>query len=320
MRLDMIVRFYVDVSGHELDQRAVTAAGYLCSDAQYAAFSRKWNAALDLAGADAFHATDFFACQEKFKHLVKGSPRHNELGRLFARTVFDQLPHGCVYSADCNRFDDVLGPVFAKLKTPHDRMPAAMFAVTTICNRAAQRWLSETGPNAARAVAFIEGGTGVGEIIDWLLHLKRIGEPWTQAYREFVPIPKSEYGVQAADFLAYEMWCEAEALLRDPGRKWKDVTREAFKILATGPLMPTPEDATLVKIDTAISNDEQMRRTAPLFVSFIAANPQYRRPPWWHGWRRRLRLAAKALWRNAGAPLRGYYWRARNRLKRSKKC
>jgi hypothetical protein len=65
----MIVRFYVDVSGHELDQRAVTAAGYLCSDAQYAAFSRKWNAVLDLAGADAFHATDFFACQEKFKHL-----------------------------------------------------------------------------------------------------------------------------------------------------------------------------------------------------------------------------------------------------------
>jgi hypothetical protein len=305
------ISLYIDVSGHEDDQRAVVAAGYVAAEEHWIGFERQWAETLVLAGAPYFHATYFFACKRKFKHLIWGSARHSDLGRRFARTAYEQLPHGCSYAIDCDHFAAELGSVFAKAKTPHDRMPAAMLAVSALCDLAAQKWLPPEGPTAA---VLIEDGTGVGEIVEWLLHLQRVGEPWTRAYHSFRRVPKSDYRVQAADFLAHEAWLESESVMKDPSRGWNSISRETFKTLATGPLMLSPEFGT-AKVDLRYATRDNFRHAAPELESFLKSHPEYRGPPWWHRWRSRLRRWGRSKWRSLQSFAIGRYKKYSSRVK-----
>src|SRR6266481_5108811 len=154
----MVVRFYIDVAGSEHEHRAVTAAGYISSDAQWAEFRDAWKNVLDAAGADVFHANEFFPRSGRFRHLKPKAERlrHQALARAFAAVAYGCLPQGLAFTIDCDTFDDELGGVIDKMKTPHDRLTPSMLAVAAICNRAAQSYLPPGCGN--QGVALIEDG------------------------------------------------------------------------------------------------------------------------------------------------------------------
>jgi hypothetical protein len=306
----LIVRYYVDVSGKQRD-RVVAAGGYIASAEQWDAFEADWGNLLELAKAPGatttppFHATDFFGCYRHFKHFDKGSEEHRELGEAFAILAFVHPAVGYGYGIDQRAFEKEMARVYRKVKTPHGRMTPEMLVVSRVCNMAARGALRPL--SGKTAIAFIEEGDGVGEVIEWLWHLKRTGEPWTAAFENFVPVPKSEMPVQAADLLAYETWWEIARVLKQPSRTWDD-TRTIFKILAAGPAMirPAPGGS---KLQLEQSHGEHFRTMTPAMLDFLAQHPEY---GWPRGhWRRQLRERLGRLWQDAGRFVRGklrWFW------------
>jgi len=303
----VIFRYYVDVSGKETTRgnRVITAAGYLGSEAQWQLFERHWRATLRLANLPYFHATDFFAGAGPFSHLGKGSANHKQIAALLALIAYTDLPRGFSSSLDLKHFRPLFTAACQRLRTPHSRIPSAMIAVAEVCSQAAK---SALPPGGTRAEMFLEDSDDAGEIVEWLRHLKRIGEPWTGAFVGFGRLPGTELPFQAADYLAHETWHEAAALLANPDRGWKDITRDQFKLLATGPLMERPELG-FARVEVRYATEEHFRRSAPLLAAFIAAHPEYQKSHWAAGWRRRSRRWARARWRDAR-------WWARGKAKR----
>lgn len=303
-----MIRFYVDVAGDPANDKAIVAAGYLGNDIQWGHFEHVWAVTLKLAGAKVFHATDFFACQRQFKLLEKGSPRHAELASLFAGAAFQMTGAGHAFGVNVDDFNQHMGPFIASIaQTPHGRMLPSMFAVAHICMLAAQHHL----PEKEKAEVLIEDGKGVGEIVAWLEHLKRADEPWTRAFVSFSRVPKSEPPVQAADYLAFEAWREITAVLANKERTWEDVTRETFKILATGPAMAAPSQPGRVSVTYA--EQEHFRAAQPLMKAFIASarGRAYRPPPWHFQLSRRIRRAGKQTVKTIRSRVRGWalcYW------------
>jgi hypothetical protein len=287
----VILRYYVDVSGKESTpgERAVTAAGYIANESQWERFEHVWDLTLKEAKADYFHATEFFAFSGPFQWLRDNPEEHRRLAAMFALATYSLVPYGFSSSLDLEHFDPVFIKACRKLKTPHDRIPAAMIAIAEVCSQVAQRALP---PGGLQAQLFLEAGDGVGEIVEWLRHLKKIGEPWTGAFVSFESRSGSEYPFQAADYLAHEAWREATQLMRNPSRTWDD-KRESFKWLTSGPETSLPEVST-VKVDVRYATEEHFQRSAPQLVAFIAAHPEYQQLPWNHHWRRRSRRALKA--------------------------
>lgn len=299
----MIFRYYVDVSGKESTRgnRVITAAGYLGSEAQWQLLEHHWSATLRLADLPYFHATEFFAGAGPFAELKRDPAKHKRAATLFALVAYTDLPRGFSSSLDLQHFNPLFTAACRKMRTPHNRMPAAMIAVAEVCSQAAQ---SALPPGGSRAEMFLEDSDDAGEVIEWLRHLKRIGEPWTGAFTGFSRQPGTALPFQAADYLAHETWREAAAMLANPGRKWEDITREQFKLLATGPSMERPELGS-AKVAVRYSTEEHFRNSAPLLAAFIADHPEYQKPHWTTGWRRNGSRWARARWREARSWVRG---------------
>jgi hypothetical protein len=122
----LVVQYYIDVSGKRHD-KVMAAGGYIGSPAQWGAFSERWAAFLEQAGAPGlgvppFHATDFFNCKRAFKHLNKGDDRHTLLASLFALTAFTHPATGFGFGIDLRTFDRDMEREYRKIKTPHGRM------------------------------------------------------------------------------------------------------------------------------------------------------------------------------------------------------
>ena len=293
----VILHYCVDVSGKESTrgERAITAAGYIASEARWAQLERIWAATLKEARAEYFHATEFFSYSGPFRWLRDNPAEHHRLATLFALASYTVLPYGFSSSLDLNHFNPIFSRACRRLKTPHDRIPAAMVVVAEVCAQVAQRALPPGGP---KAQLFLEAGDGVGEILAWLRHLKEVGEGWTGAFVGFASRPGSDYSLQAADYLAHETWKEATQLMRNASRTWHDA-RDEFKLLTTGPTMARPELGT-AKVDVRYATEEHFRRSAPQLAAFIAAHPEYRKPPWTLRWRRNTRQWFRAFGRKAG--------------------
>jgi hypothetical protein len=268
------VTLCLDVSGKEHQHRAVTAAGYIASDAQWASFERAWRAILADAGAAEFHATDFFSGQRAFAHLDPRSAAHRTLAARFARACYDQLPNGFAYTIDVPAFHAWMTEVTRRMRTPTSRLRPSTWAISAVCNRIAQRCLPRTGPKATLS---LEDGDGTGEALAWLRYLVRLGEPWTAAYVAFEAIPKASMGAQAADYLAYESWREATRVLDEPGRGWDD-TRETFKMLATGPAMRPPSEGG-ARVDLQYASADHFPEWERGFTKFLDENARYSRAP-----------------------------------------
>ncbi len=307
-RYFVILRYYVDVSGKETtrDERAVTAAGYVASQARWQQFEQLWDATLKLGAFPYFHATEFFACAGPFERLRADPVEHKNLASLFALAAHTAIPYGFSSSLDLDHFDPVFRAACRKLRTPHDRIPAAMIAVAEVCEQVAQ--LALRPGSGLQAQLFIEDGDGVGEILEWLKHLKRVGEGWTGAFVGFNSLSGDEYPLQAADYLAHETWLETKALMRDHSRTWDD-TRDTFKLLCTGASMVPPELGTS-KVDARYATEDNFQRAAPRLVAFIAAHPEYQRRSWTKRWRRNSRQWIRAQWREARYFARGRVKRA----------
>lgn len=302
----MITRYYVDVSGKESNrgERAITAAGYIASPEQWDQFEEVWTHVLAEAKADYFHATEFFACSGPFRWLKNDPAEHWRLTALFALAPYMVLPGGYSSSLDLDHFNPILTRALKSLRTPHERIPAAMIAVAEVCNQVANKALPPKGP---RAEMYIEEGDGVGEIVEWLRHLKRIGEPWTGAFVSFDVVSGKKHSVQAADYLAHETWHEATLMMRNPNRTWDDIKRAQFKLLTTGPDMVPPEWGT-AKVDVRYATQEHFERSAPQLAAFIVEHPEYQRPPWHRGWRKRVfgKRARKAATKQIRRRLKGW--------------
>ena len=299
-RLYLVLQLYIDISGHEANDRVVTAAGYIASEPEWEIFRHEWKAVLDRTGTDApFHATDLFAGNNDFFHLKEDPARRHDLARRFAVVAHKYLRAPISYSLDLDHFAD-LGGAFRRLKTPHDRMRAAMLVSGQLCAKIARKHIRLT----ERALVFFEDGAGVGEVIAYLEGLQKLGEGTLQAYEGFAKVKKKEYAAQAADFFAYESWLEAKAKLENSERNWHDVTRPSLQILLTGSVQ-SPFQPTTTKGDMLYVSKEHVMTSLPKLRAFLDANPEYRKPPFWETWRSQLRDARKAV-----------YWNAKRRAKR----
>lgn len=255
-----MIRAYVDVSGGK-EHRVIAAAAYFATDAQWKRFEKSWSAILRDAKVDHFHATDFYSCRGAFKDWARNSPRQNQFSARFAGAAKKHTQYGFAFGVDLDHFDRELGAVHAKVNTPHRRMTPAMVCVARVLNRAARLVLSADAPPVA---VYLEEGRGVGEVIDFLQALKRLGEPSLRPYISFETAPKSERPLQAADLIAHESWRRITEHLDPKGR---DI-RKPLKIL----LMDER-----VELHLATKND--FRRMASKLEMFLADHPDYAAAP-----------------------------------------
>jgi hypothetical protein len=209
---------------------------------------------------DEFHATDFYACEGKWKTWKpkKDSPAHTQLRDRFAKAAHLHLPFGMALGLDLYHYADILGDTsFNDLKTPHDRMPPATWATFNLIGDMVGKAVI---PFDATVAVLIEAGTGVGETIKWLEDLQKLGEPWMRAVESIGTVKKARYEVQAADLLAYEAGREIEDDI-DALQRGINEARSAFRILAHGTTMPLPSPRTK-KVDVRFATHEHFRATA----------------------------------------------------------
>jgi hypothetical protein len=171
-----------------------------------------------------------------------------------------------------------------------------MVVVSYVCMMAARGALPPP-----TAVALIEDGHGVGEVIGYLRHLKRIGEPWTVAFDDFVSVSKSEYPVQAADLLAYETWWELTKSVKNPSCTWNQ-TRHTFKILAAGSSIEQPAEGRAT-ITLKRADENNFRESAPKMRAFLVQHHEY---GWPRGhWKTKVRRILESWERAARKFVRG---------------
>ena len=252
------IRFYLDISGGKKDTPTLTAAGYLATEPDWKRFERSWANVLRASGADEFHATDFYACHKKFKHLTKGNPKHVRLEKRFLHTARKYTRFGFGLGFDVRTYETTMTESLAKLKMPYGSgLDPRVYALSYALNRAAQKVL----PRGTVTAAVFEHEAGIGAAIDYMYYLKnKRHEGWTEAYSSFTHASKSERPLQAADLLAYHACFRIRDVIRDPVAE----PRAPMKVLLT---------RGNIHLDASMEPD--FRQTAGTVMEFLKAHPEY---------------------------------------------
>src|SRR5687767_1738130 len=170
-----MIRFYGDTSRRD-GHRILVAAGYFNLAKKWEKFEPPWQCALNDAGVDYFHATDFFACRREFKGWVQNSPKQNEFSERFAKIANRRAGLGLALGVDVEAFERVLAPEIRSVKTPHGRFTPLMFVTTKLLATFAKLIWKGREPIA---VVF-EREDGMGEVIDYFNFLKKRRDSWTE--------------------------------------------------------------------------------------------------------------------------------------------
>ncbi len=84
---------YFDVSGHPADQKAVSAAGFVADNVQWAHFERNWKDDLRDLNLEVFHTTDYMNSQREYKSWKGDEKRRRDflcrlLGHIRRRVLY----------------------------------------------------------------------------------------------------------------------------------------------------------------------------------------------------------------------------------------
>jgi len=209
----LVIRFYLDVSGKASDP-VMVAAGYLADEKRWRKFERAWGDILRDAQVSEFHATDFFNARGAFSGWDLKSERHRTFAERFTGAVAKHTQIGFAFGVEVGAMDEKWSELQKRINTPHNRYTPLMVCLCACLTRAARSCLA---PPHQAAVIF-EEGDGMGETIEYLNYLKRMGEGWPLSYVSFTTMGKSARPLQAADLLAHESWRRLKEVLKTSGR------------------------------------------------------------------------------------------------------
>jgi hypothetical protein len=256
------IRFYLDSSGGKPDTPTITAAGYLATEAAWKRFEAAWGRVLSAAGADEFHATDFYACRKKFKHLIKGTDKHARLEKRFLNAAMTHTRYGFGLGFDIRTYRATMTDALKKLKAP--KAPAGLdprvYAISYALSRAAQLVL----PRGTQTAVIIEHEAGIGAVIDYMNYLKnKRHEGWTGAYTSFTHALKAERPLQAADLFAYHSCFRVRDTIKDKGA----AVRPPMGVLCSRS-----------NIQLYASGEDDFLATVKTVTRFLEEHPEYAMP------------------------------------------
>lgn len=229
------LRLYLDDSGSQTQTSAFVMAGWIASEKKWKRFEREWQLALDEAGIDIFHATDFFnrkgTCNAKGDRYEEWSDeKHIHFARRFAAIAANPR-HNCAgvgRGIDVSAYRDLILPQPLFPNTPHDRFTPILFCTQT-CLEWTAKTLGPLLPEGDQIAVYFEQGRGVGETIEWCGYLQE-HTSWGSLYCSFTPGSKSALPLQAADLLAHETWRHIKERINPTGRP----LRKSFQRLLRG--------------------------------------------------------------------------------------
>lgn len=221
--LDMV---FGDLSGDEKD--LLTAGCYLGKEEQWLNAIAAWSAALDEAGVEEFHATDFFNARGKFdddrwrrevpgRGMVVGGDLHTSFAERFVTIPGNCGLIGFAYSLDVPAFNEILAPELAKAERKHrhghPRTQAIMSCLATIRDFFIER--THYREKGLIQVIF-ENEQGAGKFVEFFKESLERNERWTYFFQSFTTAPKSFVPLQMADLLAHETWRRTKQIRDDP--------------------------------------------------------------------------------------------------------
>lgn len=195
----MALLVYLDAGGSS-KLPALSAAGYIAREEQWAAFDRDWAEALQDAGVSALHMKDFAHSRKEFTSWKADEPRRAAfLSRLAEIIKRHTLKHVAV-----TLFVDVYDKLNAKA-TVRERLggPYVLTMLTAIV--LTNHWRDRNAPSEPMAVFVEHGDEDQGVLIDCVRRLE-YQHPVTPLRKSSTVDGMLRYVLpfQAADFLAYE--------------------------------------------------------------------------------------------------------------------
>jgi len=256
------IRLYLDIAGGKADTPVMAAAAYLATESRWRSAERVWGHILDDAGADEFHATDFYSCKKKFSHLTKGSDEHKALGKRFLHAAQKYTKCGMAMGFDLRTYHHEMTEALRKTRLPYKLpkgrvMDPRAYAISYTLNRAARILL----PRGTETAVIVESEAGIGAALDYMRWIKqKLREPWTDAFTSFTDLSKNERPLQMADLFAYHARYRIIDTLGDMTRP----SREPMAVLAKSGMV-------YVHLSTA----DDFRTSAGNVFKFLREYPRY---------------------------------------------
>jgi hypothetical protein len=192
---------YFDESGTHRSSKAIIYAGFVASDQRWQIFGSEWARCLAEANVPYFHATDLEALRGAYSGwtVQKRIAFQSTLGDLIRGTVECGIavglsPHS--YSTHVSK-----ETAFQKLFMS----PSTHCGISCVLRVLA--WMKAKGEQGPIRCVFESGGPSHGELTEYY-KLLRAREPLLEGIT--FEDKRTTYGLQAADFHAYEAWKEVE--------------------------------------------------------------------------------------------------------------
>jgi hypothetical protein len=184
---------YFDASGHPVDGKVLTVAGFVSTVKKWARFEGEWNAILDSEGIKIFHMTDFVASHGEFSKGWKGQ---TDRRRLFIERLAACLKKNVNKSF---RTTLLLDGYYAVNKAYEvQEMFGCPYALCCmICSFTLREWAARKGAERKLLYYFEDGDLGKGEFE--MFHKAAYGaKPLFLEKARGVPL-------QAADFAGWKI-------------------------------------------------------------------------------------------------------------------
>ena len=202
-RRTAVIRIYGDLSGTSRNRFYVVAC-YVASEAQWSVADSRWKDALDRAGVDHFHATDFFSCHRAFRQWTKGSARHQEMEREFASVANAANLIGFANGVETAGYNDAFKTVLNKLKPRYRLRSLRLLCVQLCLQHIADVVEASNLPDDEGVAVVLEHEQGIGEVVDYFNKAKKQRAPWTKRIVSIGSGDKKKFRpLQIADLFAY---------------------------------------------------------------------------------------------------------------------
>lgn len=230
---------YGDVSGDESD--ILTAGCYLGHEPQWLAAIAEWSKALDEAGVNEFHATDFYSAQRAFDddrwrkrladgRLIPGGPLHEQFAARFCAVASDARLIGFAFALEGKSFREILAPELQRTGRRYHGADPRTWTIMSSLSGVNDFLASTKYRDKGRIQVVFEHEKGAGKFSDYFGESRERDERWTYWFQSFTTAPKSFLPLQMADLLAHEAWRRVHHLLEQKPRP----VRKSFERMLVG--------------------------------------------------------------------------------------